>query len=82
MFCFKAKKATKKKKGGKKKKKTLKRSNKVAPAEATFVSDEDVWESHNVQDFLHKKGFSWPFGGGKKKKKGGGKKGKKKKKKK
>ncbi|EGD83682.1 hypothetical protein PTSG_04287 [Salpingoeca rosetta] len=67
----------KKKKGGKKKKKKgLKKSNKVAPAEATFVTDEDVWESHNVQDFLHRKGFFWPFGG--KKKKGGGKKKKKK----
>eukprot|EP00043_Microstomoeca_roanoka_P002787 m.40486 g.40486 ORF g.40486 m.40486 type:complete len:77 (-) comp11723_c1_seq1:169-399(-) len=71
-------------KGGKKKKKggILKKSNKVAPVEAAFIPDEDVWENHNLQEFFHRKGFFWPFGGKSKKgaKKGGKKKGKKKKK--
>merc|ERR1712000_759617 len=57
------------------------RKSQVAPAPPEFVADEDVWESHDVADFLSKKGLGWKFGLGKKKK--GGKKsaGKKKKKK-
>eukprot|EP00055_Hartaetosiga_balthica_P006726 m.21811 g.21811 ORF g.21811 m.21811 type:complete len:77 (-) comp5390_c0_seq2:1264-1494(-) len=71
-----------KKKVGKKKGKKKVKKNQVAPMETMYSTDEDIWESHNVQEFLQKKGFSWPFSFGKKKgaKKGGKKKGKKKRK--
>merc|ERR1711934_175865 len=56
-------------KGGKKKSAKKKpRKSQVAPAPPEFVADEDVWESHDVADFLSKKGLGWKFGLGKKEK--------------